>query len=566
MTIGCAWTMPAQYDRGGLLPMAVFLTENSPGLRTSPVKRGNWVVNKVLGEMIPPPPPVVPELPHDEAKSDLADARHAGRSIAPIRCAPRAMPRFDASDWRSKATVPWAKRAPRIWPAAPWTPRPHSPAASQGVGFEAIRGLHPRASPEGIPRRSQPQAAGLRARPFAATLRRALTSSACKRKLAREWRPVCYRWSKRSSPARSSVNKRHGAAKLTAACHNRPKKGESDDRPSRKTSPAAPFFAAPASPWRCRGCRRYRFRRYRARTRLSPSASGSCSWATASTRITGAPRARRRHEAEQDARAAGAAEAEDQRHRRPLHQGATGQGIHPAQTGSLLSGAHIQKGAIIHSGISVDQMIANNIGQDTPQSSIVLACEQPMTGYHETNLLAGLQLAHFLADSGFAGAGGSLSVAGLRQPVRKSRQPAQHEHSRPREGSRRGAEHARSAPPTRRSSTNTSPACAKWKSASTACARPKTEADDAAKAKNRPAFTMERPANGLPEDLRDHARLMCDIIAIAFQTDKTRVASLILARDLSAMYYPVPRCEGRPPRRIAQQYVGRLRAHRAASI
>jgi hypothetical protein len=59
------------YGRGGLLPMAVFLTENSPGLRTSPVKRGNWVVKKVLGEVIPPPPPVVPELPSDEAKSDL---------------------------------------------------------------------------------------------------------------------------------------------------------------------------------------------------------------------------------------------------------------------------------------------------------------------------------------------------------------------------------------------------------------------------------------------------------------------------------------------------------------
>jgi hypothetical protein len=49
---------------------------------------------------------------------------------------------------------------------------------------------------------------------------------------------------------------------------------------------------------------------------------------------------------------------------------------------------------------------------------------------------------------------------------------------------------------------------------------------------------MDRPANGLPEDLRDHARLMCDIIAIAFQTNKTRVASLLISRDLSAMYYP----------------------------
>src|SRR5579859_5835863 len=63
----------------------------------------------------------------------------------------------------------------------------------------------------------------------------------------------------------------------------------------------------------------------------------------------------------------------------------TGQGIHPGQTGSLLSGAHISRGAIIHSGISVDQMIANHVGDQTPQSSIVLACEQPMTGYHETN-------------------------------------------------------------------------------------------------------------------------------------------------------------------------------------
>jgi hypothetical protein len=50
--------------------MAVFMTEYSPGLRTSPVKRGNWVVQKVLGIRVPPPPPVVPELPGDESKTD----------------------------------------------------------------------------------------------------------------------------------------------------------------------------------------------------------------------------------------------------------------------------------------------------------------------------------------------------------------------------------------------------------------------------------------------------------------------------------------------------------------
>src|SRR5262249_25666177 len=47
--------------------MAVFLPKNAPGLRTSPVKRGYWVVRRVLGERIPPPPPTVPELPKDEA-------------------------------------------------------------------------------------------------------------------------------------------------------------------------------------------------------------------------------------------------------------------------------------------------------------------------------------------------------------------------------------------------------------------------------------------------------------------------------------------------------------------
>ena len=74
-----------RYERGGLLPMAVFLTQSSPGLRTSPVKRGFWVVRRLLGEVIPPPPPQVPELPQDEAKTDapLRDvlARHRSNPL-----------------------------------------------------------------------------------------------------------------------------------------------------------------------------------------------------------------------------------------------------------------------------------------------------------------------------------------------------------------------------------------------------------------------------------------------------------------------------------------------------
>ena len=66
-----------RYGRGGLFPMAVFLTKNSSSLRTSPVKRGYWVVRRLLGEYIPPPPAVVPELPKDESKMGDLTLRQA---------------------------------------------------------------------------------------------------------------------------------------------------------------------------------------------------------------------------------------------------------------------------------------------------------------------------------------------------------------------------------------------------------------------------------------------------------------------------------------------------------
>ncbi len=56
----------SKYGRGGILGMSVFQTKNAPGLRTSPVKRGYWVIRHLLGEKIPAPPPDVPELPNNE--------------------------------------------------------------------------------------------------------------------------------------------------------------------------------------------------------------------------------------------------------------------------------------------------------------------------------------------------------------------------------------------------------------------------------------------------------------------------------------------------------------------
>ena len=49
--------------------MPVILAKNSAGPRTSPVKRGFWVVHHLLGQHFPPPPADVPELPKSEKES-----------------------------------------------------------------------------------------------------------------------------------------------------------------------------------------------------------------------------------------------------------------------------------------------------------------------------------------------------------------------------------------------------------------------------------------------------------------------------------------------------------------
>ena len=53
-------------NRGGVLAMAGVLTLTSYPLRTSPVLRGRWVLDEILGTPPPPPPPLVPSLPPDD--------------------------------------------------------------------------------------------------------------------------------------------------------------------------------------------------------------------------------------------------------------------------------------------------------------------------------------------------------------------------------------------------------------------------------------------------------------------------------------------------------------------
>ena len=56
-------------NRGGILSMPAVLATTSFPNRTSPVKRGVWVLEQVLGERVPPAPPNVPELEEQEHKS-----------------------------------------------------------------------------------------------------------------------------------------------------------------------------------------------------------------------------------------------------------------------------------------------------------------------------------------------------------------------------------------------------------------------------------------------------------------------------------------------------------------
>ena len=54
------------FHRGGLLRLGAVLTATSAPLRTSPVKRGDWVLRRVLGISVPPPPADAGSIPADD--------------------------------------------------------------------------------------------------------------------------------------------------------------------------------------------------------------------------------------------------------------------------------------------------------------------------------------------------------------------------------------------------------------------------------------------------------------------------------------------------------------------
>jgi hypothetical protein len=219
-----------------------------------------------------------------------------------------------------------------------------------------------------------------------------------------------------------------------------------------------------------------------------------------------------------------------------FNKNATGVGIHPGQTGNILSGAALQKGAELKGGVSVDQVLARHVGQETVQPSMVLGCEQPITGYHETNFSMAysshiswqnatspvpMEVYPSLAfDSLFENRGNKRNQSILdrvqEEAASLSRRVSAGDRAKLDEYLSSVREVEKRVKPTRAA---------------------KDAADENAK-QGQPVQMMPRPENGLPQDIREHMRLMCDILALGFQTDKTRVATLLLCRDISGLFYP----------------------------
>src|SRR5258708_2832124 len=191
-----------------------------------------------------------------------------------------------------------------------------------------------------------------------------------------------------------------------------------------------------------------------------------------------------------------------------FNKNSTGQGIHPAQTGSLLTGAPITRGPVVHSGISVDQMIASRVGQDTLQPSIVLACEQPMTGYHETNFSMAYsshiswqnaespvpnEVYPSLAFDTLFENRGSLRNLSILDRVRDAAQTLSRQISST--DQQKLDEYMTSV---REVETRVD-----------GLRKNQEKAEDAAKLQNRPALSLEPPANRLPADQRQHPPLLC---------------------------------------------------------
>jgi hypothetical protein len=208
-------------------------------------------------------------------------------------------------------------------------------------------------------------------------------------------------------------------------------------------------------------------------------------------------------------------------------------GIHSCQTGNLLTGAHLAPGGEIKSGISCDQLLAENLKSQTKVPSLVLGCEPSIAAIHKNYSMiysshiswssetspTPLELYPGLAfDRLFRDKVGKTDQSVLDAVMEDSRAL----RNKVSQSDRRRLEEFLSS-----------------------VRDVEQRIDNAGKLGQlqgwRPTLTkpdMPRPADGIPQDIEQHMRLMCDIIVLAFRTDSTRVSTLKLNNDHSSLRFP----------------------------
>jgi hypothetical protein len=207
--------------------------------------------------------------------------------------------------------------------------------------------------------------------------------------------------------------------------------------------------------------------------------------------------------------------------------------IHSSQTGNLLSGAPLASGGEIRSGTSMDQLLAQRYGRSTKVSSLVLGCEKSNPSVHKNYSM--LYSSH-------------ISWSSPTTPTPLEIYPALAFDRLFKDEVSRGDKSVLDAVLTdakdfRRhiSATDQRKLDEYLDSVRDVEQRIEQAGKQGQLQGWRPTLTqpnIPRPPDGLPQDISEHMRLMCDILVLGFQTDTTRICTLKLNNDHSSLRFP----------------------------
>jgi hypothetical protein len=207
--------------------------------------------------------------------------------------------------------------------------------------------------------------------------------------------------------------------------------------------------------------------------------------------------------------------------------------IHSSQTGNLLSGAPLASGGTVRSGTSVDQIVAQEIGNRTRLGSLVLGCERANPSVHKNYSM--LYSSHISWSSPTSPTPLEVYPAlAFDQLFRDASQQADRSvldavMSDARDLRRSVSQHDRRVLDEYFNSVREI-------EQRIDSAGKRGEVQGWRPTRNGP--DMPRPASEYPQDIVEHMRLMCDILVLAFQTDTTRVCTLKLNNDHGTLRFP----------------------------